>query len=386
MDPGGERRKEGIMEQEQKEDTRFLEFEPRLLALFLFIAIPFTLIASLLILGSVRSDINRTIGNHLSEVAVDTASYMDSFILHSITNVSVLAATPTLRDAALAANRRYPADRRAAEARILELDAQWQKAKGDSPLAREIVGYPASEFLRDAEAANPAYRELFLTDERGAVVAATNPTTDFYQADEAWWQRAYGDGLTGTIFLGNVRFDPSAGVYAMEVAVPVRQKSGEETIVAGVLKGLIDARDLASVVGSVRVGETGHALLVDASDGVVISGGEGVDRSAYQGMPSLQQAMRDGRSSFVRPGEGSDRWLVGVSRMPEPSPSPELDWLVVVEQKTDEAHAPIRSATNYILVFFGGMVLTVVLFSLYMHFKLVRPIRQIDLREEMEKV
>jgi hypothetical protein len=31
------------------------------------------------------------------------------------------------------------------------------------------------------------------------------------------------------------------------------------------------------------------------------------------------------------------------------------------------------------------MVLTVVLFSLYLHFKLVRPIRQVDLREEMDR-
>ena len=32
------------------------------------------------------------------------------------------------------------------------------------------------------------------------------------------------------------------------------------------------------------------------------------------------------------------------------------------------------------------MVLLIIAFSLYMHFKLVRPIREVDLKEEMERL
>ena len=71
--------------------------------------------------------------------------------------------------------------------------------------------------------------------------------------------------------------------------------------------------------------------------------------------------------------------------MPEPSPSPELDWYVVVQQLLDEAHAPTNTATRYLLTFFRVMALVVVVFTLYLHLKLVRPIRQVDLREEMER-
>lgn len=151
---------------------------------------------------------------------------------------------------------------------------------------------------------------------------------------------------------------------------------------------MIDADDLASVVGQVRAGQSGHAVLVDASDGVVITGedpGE-ASRRPYAGLAQLQEAMAEGRSSFVSRSEDGRVWLAGFCRMPEPSLSPELDWYVVVEQLLEEAHAPIRTATRHLLTFFGEVVLTVVLFSLYLHFKLVRPIRQVDLREEMERI
>lgn len=372
----------------EKEPTRLLELEPRLLALFLFIAIPFTLVGALFILGSVRTEINQTIGKHLAEVAVDTASHMDSFILHNITSVSVLAATPELIRAATAANRQYSNDLTLVERLLREKDRDWQDAKGKNALAGEIVGRPVSSFLRRVASVSPAYREIFLTDRYGAVVAATNPTTDYFQADEAWWQQAFAEGESGAIFLGNVRFDPSAGTYALEVAVPVRGPEGETpTEVVGLLKTLVDADDLASVLGSVRMGQSGRAVLVDASDGAVITGedpGEAPRRS-YLGLVQLQEAMAQGRSSFVSRGADGQVWLSGFSRMPEPSPSPELDWYVVVEQLREEAQAPIQTATRHLLTFFGGMVLTVVLFSLYLHFKLVRPIRQVDLREEMDR-
>ena len=48
---------------------------------------------------------------------------------------------------------------------------------------------------------------------------------------------AYGDGESGSIFVSNVLFDDSAGAYAIEVVVPVREKSGENgTWVVGILR------------------------------------------------------------------------------------------------------------------------------------------------------
>lgn len=383
---------------QESEPTRILELEPRLLFLFLIIAIPFTLIGSVFILGSARAELNQVIGRNLSEVAADTAQYLDSYLLHNVTSVSVLAVTPPLTEAVAAANRRYPADYDLGQAQLMKLDREWQGRQGKTALAEQILKGSVSAFLREVEVFNPAYKEILLTDQRGALVAATNPSTDYYQADERWWLEAFGDGENGLIFVSGVHFDKSAQAYAMEVVVPIRERFADgRTSVAGILKALIDAGDLFSVIGGVKVGESGRSLLIDASDGTVITGEDPkeVMQKKYPSFTQLQQASAEGRSFFVGQGRDNRARLVGLAsfsigavlrRLPGPRPYPELDWFVTVEQLLDEAQAPIHTATKYQMIFFGGMILTVLFFSLYLHFKLVRPIREIDLREEMERL
>ena len=375
------------MTQERKTAPLF-ELEPRPLILAL-IAIPVTLLGSLFIISSIRAELKESVSTNLTEVAANTARSLESLILHDVTNVSVMAVTPSVVEAVITANRQHPSDFEVVRERLLALDHEWQRVGGTTALALEIIGRDTSEFLRQVEAFNPAYKEILLTDERGAVVAATNLTTDYLQADEQWWQEAYGDGESGSIFVSNVLFDDSAGAYAIEVVVPVREKSGENgTWVVGILKALIAASDLFSVVGAVQAGDSGHAVLVNASDGTIIIGDDPEEptKKKFPGFVLLEEALGEGHSSFVYQNEEGRTWQVGFARMPQPSPFPELKWYVLVEQLLEEAQAPTRHATVYLLLFFGGMVLTVVFFSLYTHFKVLRPIRELSIREEMKRL
>ncbi len=375
------------MDQEQ-EPTRLIELEPRLLVLFLFITIPFILIGCLFILGFVRSEMNETVGENLHGAAADTARYLDSYVLQTLTHVSVLAATPILKNTVAASNSRYRLSPEAIRERLLERDAEWTRTRGATPIALELVGSEAADFLRQVASFNATYKEILMTDRQGALVASTNITTDYYQADEPWWRKTFRDGELGALHVSNVAFDTSAAAYVLEFAVPVRNDLGDGvTEVSGILKVLVEATDLISVVGAVRRGQYGHALLIDASDGTVIVGTDVDDimRREYGAIRPLREAVADGRTSFVgRQAEGTV-WLAGFSRMP-PSVSPELDWLVVVQQPLDQANAATRAATIYMVIFFAGMVLLIIAFSLYMHFKLVRPIREVDLKEEMERL
>ena len=376
------------MDREQ-EPTRLIELEPRLLVLFLFITIPFILIGCLFILGFVRSEMNEIVGENLHGAAADTARYLDSYILHTLTHASVLAATPILQNTVVDANRRYVTSPEEIRERLLERDAEWTRTRGATTLAIDLVGGDASDFLRRVASFNATYKEIFVTDRQGALVASTNITTDYYQADEPWWQKTFGDGDLGALHVSSVAFDASAAAFVLEVAVPVLSDFGDGvTEVSGILKVLVEATDLRTVVGAVRRGQYGHALLIDASDGTVIVGTDAGDimRREYGAMRPLREAVAAGRTSFVgRQVEGTV-WLAGFARMPEPSVSPELDWIVVVQQPLDQANAATRAATIYMVIFFAGMVLLIIAFSLYMHFKLVRPIREIDLQEEMERL
>ena len=152
------------------------------------IAIPVTLLGSLFIISSIRAELKESVSTNLTEVAANTARSLESLILHDVTNVSVMAVTPSVVEAVITANRQHPSDFEVVRERLLALDHEWQRVGGTTALALEIIGRDTSEFLRQVEAFNPAYKEILLTDERGAVVAATNLTTDYLQADEQWWR------------------------------------------------------------------------------------------------------------------------------------------------------------------------------------------------------
>jgi hypothetical protein len=366
---------------------RKLQFEPRLLALFLFISIPFILAGSVLILRSVRTEVNKTIGDNLAELAATNARYLDSYILTKVTDISWLAVTPILVDDVLASNQQHPASDELAQSRIVAVDEEWQQTGGLTWFAIKLLRTRSSRFLRDVASFSPAYQEILLTDERGALVAATNTTTDYYQADEPWWQRAYGDGVTGTIHVSNVQYDTSARVHGMDVAIPIRVGEGEQERIVGVLKALIDVRDLFAVLDAVKVGGTGHALLLNAPDRTIITSTNPsrVMKEVYPGFVHLNEAVARDRRHFISQHDNGSTWLTGFSRMPEPG-HPEITWYVVVEQLLEEAQASTQGATAFLLLFFGAMVLLVLFFSLYMHFRLVKPIRDVGLREEMDRL
>jgi hypothetical protein len=174
----------------------------------------------------------------------------------------------------------------------------------------------------------------------------------------------------------------------MDIAVPVLVGEGDNQKVAGVLKALIDVRDVFAVMASVRFGETGRALLLNGPDRSIINSDDpdNVMKDTHPGFVHLQEAQAEGRRHFICQHMDGSTWLAGFARMPEPAPFPEITWFVIVEQNIEEAEASVQVATNYLLWFFGAMVLLVLLFSLFMHFKLVKPVREVGLREEMDRL
>ena len=212
---------------EEKKTTRLIELEPRLVLLFLAIGGPFLLAGCLLILGWLRAELNQTLGEDmLGGAAADAARYLDTYLLNNLANVSLIASIPTLRAAANASNRRYVVDGERIRDQLLEIDGEWVRGRGAVPIALDIVGNDTSKFLREIATFNPSYQEILLTDRQGALAAATNITTDYYQADEPWWQQAFGDGEQGTSYSSGVIFDTSAGGHELEMAVPVLDNLG----------------------------------------------------------------------------------------------------------------------------------------------------------------
>lgn len=103
---------------------------------------------------------------------------------------------------------------------IQERDRVWQATAGIDPFMQELLDAPCSARLRELSLRTPELGEAFVTDRRGANVAMTRRTSDYFQGDEDKFQKAF-TGRLDAYHIDPVQFDESIQAYAVQIAVPV---------------------------------------------------------------------------------------------------------------------------------------------------------------------
>jgi hypothetical protein len=124
-----------------------------------------------------------------------------------------IAADAELLQAVLAKN----AQRETAE-QIQVRDRQWISNPAD-PLRRALTESPCAQRLRELVKDDPLVAEVILMDEHGANVCVSKVTSDYWQGDEAKWEKTFREGLDP--FVDAPAFDASSGVFAVQLSVPV---------------------------------------------------------------------------------------------------------------------------------------------------------------------
>lgn len=99
-------------------------------------------------------------------------------------------------------------------------DKTWQSTSGLDDLMKSLMSNAAAKRLAQIEKENKVIVESFLMDKRGANVAMTNKTSDYWQGDEAKFTKSFNGGK-GAVHLGKSKFDKSAQAYVVQVSVPV---------------------------------------------------------------------------------------------------------------------------------------------------------------------
>jgi hypothetical protein len=89
------------------------------------------------------------------------------------------------------------------------------------PLRQAIVQAPCSAKVRELVKDDPLVVEAFVMNDRGTLVCSIAETSDYWQGDEAKWQRTFVDGKDA--FVEEPAFDASTGKYAIQVSVPVHE-------------------------------------------------------------------------------------------------------------------------------------------------------------------
>jgi hypothetical protein len=88
-----------------------------------------------------------------------------------------------------------------------------------------VLESPCAAELKRVIERHPAVVEAFVMDDQGALVGATNLTSDYWQGDEAKWKSSYREG-SGGVDVGELKFDRSAGAVLQQVSLPIVDKGG----------------------------------------------------------------------------------------------------------------------------------------------------------------
>lgn len=110
--------------------------------------------------------------------------------------------------------------KKTALAEIQRLDKAWIDGAPQEALVNELLSGPCAVRLKALVAKNPAFAESFVMDDQGANVCMTQKTSDYWQGDEAKWQKSFNGGK-GTVFIEDARYDTSAKAIVAKVSVPV---------------------------------------------------------------------------------------------------------------------------------------------------------------------
>jgi hypothetical protein len=105
-------------------------------------------------------------------------------------------------------------------AQIKDMDNKWKGHAGIADYMQAMMDSECGKHLRGIQNNSDYYAEIFVMDNQGANVAMTDKTSDYWQGDEAKFQKSYNNG-TGAVFIDDVEFDESAQAYLVQVSVPV---------------------------------------------------------------------------------------------------------------------------------------------------------------------
>jgi Cache domain len=351
----------------------------RVLTVFLLVSLPALIVGTALVLRIGQGRLGDSYGRHLQDVAQQAAAGIDAYVYRRILDVSLLARTPDLRSQATAGSTR-PFDRAAAEA----VDREWQQGAKPPRVVEESLGNAASRYLKDLVVHDHIYREMILTDRQGRLVAASNPTTDYFQGDEDWWIAAVDDGRQGRVSISDVRWDPSARVYALEISAPVPTSSDES--LAGVLKVVTDSRELLALVGNLQPGQSGSAWLLRRNGTIVFNRQTANPNARFFASDTLQThtgALREsgpiGGTHFSARAADGTKQIVAVAESQLGASYPSLPWLVAVSQGESELVAPLSMLGWYLLALVAFTALIVLGLALWFSVRLAATPVDVDM-------
>ncbi|TAJ22886.1 MAG: HAMP domain-containing protein [Nitrospirae bacterium] len=330
--------------------------------------------------------LKHAIGSGFQEIARSTAIRIAAAVDTEIDRAARLAIVPVLvRHLVETANRRYAGHSEEDIRRLLASRATVRP--GSHPTADPAPSAVAqtTAYLKEWARETGTYVRVTITDQRGALVASTDPHTPYLNAEQEWWQEAFKEGRGGA-YVSTLRHDRTLNEYVFDVAVPIFDGPLEEPI--GVV-GLLIRRDvLMNTILPIRIGETGHGMLLDTEGTPLICPVlPPTAHLIHQAL--LNRLARDKPLWFVAEDDahGGRDSIVGAAPVRFAHRLSPLSlgngfWFAFVRQQPEETYAPIYSLLWTVGLIGFGLVVGLASLGFVVGRRIVSPI--LTLRREAE--
>lgn len=113
------------------------------------------------------------------------------------------------------------------QAEIAQHDIEWIESGPDgTELMQALLASDGSAFLAASADGNTKWIEVFLIDSKGCIAATNLRTSDYYQGDEAKWQKVTGESPMD-YYVDDIGYDESTRRYLHHYSVPIHDQSGQ---------------------------------------------------------------------------------------------------------------------------------------------------------------
>jgi GAF domain-containing protein/HAMP domain-containing protein len=310
------------------------------------------LVVSVLSVGMVAFFANRTItktltedtGANLNNLANVQALAVGNLLARQVEALRSLSLSRNLKDDLFLSNTKYGTDPAEIQAKLAELEQRWVVVSDETNFLVEFhLRNTSAQELQEFRDAFPDHVEVYVTDKYGGILGATDRTSAYYQADEAWWQAAYNNGQ-GDIFIGLPEFDERSAALGLSIALPIYDK---DRTVIGILYSTYRLATLQELMASVELGQTGQAE-------IYLPGGLKLTLDKNELEPgefdlNLLTPSQTAGGGYVEALYGGVPRLVSQAPVVAITGEPviaDLGWAVVAHQNKEEALAPVEAQTQ----------------------------------------
>lgn len=231
--------------QHVKRFVRRFRIRTKLIVVFLAISMASVTAVAFAINYQTSITLAESVDANLKSYASNEGIAAGNLLLHQMDLLESLTLNEILITKITLANSLYDDEEEVIIERLMARDVEWETAVETDRLPQIVLTNTAADELWAFRRRFPDHLEIFITDRYGALLAATNMTTDYYQADEAWWQRAYNVG-EGSPSINAPQFDESAQSLGLALAVPIYDRD-RQTII-GILRTTYDLRALGNLL------------------------------------------------------------------------------------------------------------------------------------------